>query len=255
MLKLIGKQNIEGMEFEGIEGGFGEGKRCMLVKDIARLHGKQVKYINKKIKDNRERFNNDIDIIDLKTGSPKELVLEMGFSKAEYGNANNIYLLSERGYSKLLKILEDDLAWEQYDKLVDGYFAMRGNQLSPQEQLALQLFNGGIDAITAHKKLLELETKPLLEKIVEDKPKVQIADERLLKNGCYTITEINRSLGLKRGRLTKWAKEQGYIHKTITEVNESGRPYFKIYDNGGYKAIGITEEGLSKIQENLENIK
>lgn len=132
MLKLIGKQNIEGMEFEGIEGGFGEGKRCMLVKDIARLHGKQVKYINKKIKDNRERFNNDIDIIDLKTGSPKELVLEMGFSKAEYGNANNIYLLSERGYSKLLKILEDDLAWEQYDKLVDGYFAMRGNQLSPR---------------------------------------------------------------------------------------------------------------------------
>lgn len=77
----------------------------------------------------------------------------------------------------------------------------------------------------------------------------------MLKNGCYTITEINRSLGLKRGRLTKWAKEQGYIHKTITEVNESGRPYFKIYDNGGYKAIGITEEGLSKIQENLENIK
>lgn len=102
----------------------------------------------------------------------------------------------------------------------------------------------------------EQEEKQLLEaKLQEQQPKVQIADERLSKNGCYTITEINRSLGLKRGRLTKWAKEQGYIHKTITEVNESGRPYFKIYDNGGYKAIGITEEGLSKIQENLENIK
>ena len=34
-------------------------------------------------------------------------------------------------------------------------------QLTPQEQLALQLFNGGIDAITAHKQLLELETKEL----------------------------------------------------------------------------------------------
>ena len=35
------------------------------------------------------------------------------------------YLLSERGYSKLLKLLDDDIAWEQYDKLVDGYFNMR----------------------------------------------------------------------------------------------------------------------------------
>ena len=33
-------------------------------------------------------------------------------------------------------------------------------QLTPQEQLALQLFNGGIDAITAHKQLLALETIP-----------------------------------------------------------------------------------------------
>ncbi|WP_455822402.1 hypothetical protein [Clostridium butyricum] len=30
--------------------------------------------------------------------------------------SKNIYLLSERGYSKLLKILEDDVAWEQYEK-------------------------------------------------------------------------------------------------------------------------------------------
>lgn len=159
--------------------------------------------------------------------------------------------------AKELSMVENNDLGKQFRKyFIDCEKKLRSqNSLTPQEQLALQLFNGGLDAITAHQKLLELETKPLLEKIEEQQPKVQIADERLSKNGCYTITEINRSLGLKRGRLTKWAREQGYIHKTITEVNESGRPYFKIYDNGGYKAIGITEEGLSKIQENLENIK
>lgn len=203
MLKLIGKQNIEGMEFEGIEGGFGEGKKCMLVKDIARLHNQPLYEINRRINNNRDRFKDGVDIIDCLNGSEpfRNFAKDNGFIGSN--RTKNVYILSERGYSKLLKILEDDLAWEQYDKLVDGYFAMRGNQLSPQEQLALQLFNGGIDAITAHQKLLELETKPLLEKIEEDKPKVQIADERLLKNGCYTITEINRSLGLKRGKLTK----------------------------------------------------
>ena len=40
-------------------------------------------------------------------------------------------------------------------------------ELRPQEQLALQLFNGGIDAITAHKQLLALETKELNERIIE----------------------------------------------------------------------------------------
>ena len=32
---------------------------------------------------------------------------------------------SERGYAKLLKLLEDDLAWEKYGELLDGYFHMR----------------------------------------------------------------------------------------------------------------------------------
>ncbi|MCG0891507.1 phage anti-repressor protein [Lactiplantibacillus plantarum] len=53
------------------------------------------------------------------------LFSQYGCTKAQWGNANNIYLLSERGYSKLLKILEDDKAWEIYDQLVDNYFNMR----------------------------------------------------------------------------------------------------------------------------------
>ena len=46
-------------------------------------------------------------------------------------------------------------------------------QLSPQEQLALQLFNGGIDAITAHKQLLALETKELNERIIEQQETIE----------------------------------------------------------------------------------
>lgn len=73
--------------------------------------------------------------------------MELGFSKQAFNQSNNIYLLSERGYSKLLKILEDDFAWEQYDKLVDGYFNMREQAIKnpfPQMQnldLANQMMN------------------------------------------------------------------------------------------------------------------
>ncbi|SEM39008.1 hypothetical protein SAMN05216431_10236 [Ligilactobacillus sp. WC1T17] len=51
--------------------------------------------------------------------------MDSGFTQNQINASNNIYLLSERGYAKLLKILEDDKAWEIYDELVDNYFNMR----------------------------------------------------------------------------------------------------------------------------------
>ncbi|WP_076634551.1 ORF6N domain-containing protein [Lactiplantibacillus plantarum] len=124
-LKVIGREHIGKYEFTGIEGGFGKNKKAMLVKDIAKIHGRLVKEINKLIKQNSQRFKNGVDLIDLKQVISNNLFSQYGFTKAQWGNANNIYLLSERGYSKLLKILEDDKAWEIYDQLVDNYFNMR----------------------------------------------------------------------------------------------------------------------------------
>ena len=64
-LKVLGKEKVGNFEFTGIEGGFGEDKKAMLVKDIATIHGKTVKVINQAINMNRARFKDGIDIIDL----------------------------------------------------------------------------------------------------------------------------------------------------------------------------------------------
>ena len=141
-VRVNGLVNVKGMKFHDIEGGFGEGKKAMLVKEIAEIHGRELRVINQNIERNKSRFKEGVDIVDLKsiTQSDRDLLNELGFSNSSIANANNIYLLSERGYSKLLKILEDDFAWEQYDKLVDGYFNMRGQAklLSTEEMLELQ---------------------------------------------------------------------------------------------------------------------
>lgn len=126
-LKVIGKQDVAGIHFTGIEGGFGENKKAMLVKDVAHIHGKEVRVINQNIERNRKRFKDGIDILDMKsaiTQSDSEIT-EYGFTQNAWNASKSIYLLSERGYAKLLKILEDDTAWELYDKLVDCYFGMR----------------------------------------------------------------------------------------------------------------------------------
>ena len=124
-LKILGTEKIGSFEFTGIEGGFGEDKKAMLVKDIAEIHNRPVFKVNELINRNRKRFKDEIDVIDLKENNFAIFLKDSGFTQNQINASNNIYLLSERGYAKLLKILEDDKAWEIYDELVDNYFNMR----------------------------------------------------------------------------------------------------------------------------------
>lgn len=57
----------------------------------------------------------------------------------------------------------------------------------------------------------EAEARRALEsKIKEDEPKVALADKRLDKKGCLSITDATQSLNLKKGYITKWAKAKGF---------------------------------------------
>ena len=110
-LQIKGTQNFLGKEIPVIEGGFGEGQKVMLVKTIAEIHEVKVKEINKLINNNRDEFDNEIDILDLKTGDYKEPVLENNLlTKAEWGNSKNIYLLSEQGYYALVTLMKTEKA-------------------------------------------------------------------------------------------------------------------------------------------------
>ena len=222
-VKVNGLVNIEGMKFHDIEGGFGEGKKAMLVKEIAEIHGRELKDINRNINNNRKRFTDGLDIIDLKVGEYKSLSLELGYTNQSYANANNIYLLSERGYAKLLKILEDDFAWEQYEKLVDGYFNMRGqalntSELSPELQMFKQIFD------TVAKQQLEAkETKRIA---LEADSKAEEAKEEI--QAIRDVVAINS---------TNWRKETSTLISKIA---------LKL---GGYENINLLREESYKILE------
>lgn len=128
-LKIKGKQKFMNLEIPVIEGGFGEDKKCMTDKTISEIHNQPNFKIRERIKDNIKRFREDIDIIDLKvirdTDDNLELLQTLGYSKMQISKADNIFLLSERGYSKLIKIMDTDLAWEIHDKIMDEYFTMK----------------------------------------------------------------------------------------------------------------------------------
>ena len=118
----------------------------------------------------------------------------LNFQESTYVNPRGkvypCYVLNDKG---MLQILNKESAFVRYktteliEELKEENARLQQQlqnnrpQLTPQEQLALQLFNGGIDAITAHKQLLELETKELTNTIEEQKPFVAIAKERIVK--------------------------------------------------------------------------
>lgn len=74
-LKVLGTEKIGKIEFAGIESGFGESKKAMLVRDIALIHSTTVKRLNELINRNRKRFKDGIDIIDLKQNERFKVVL------------------------------------------------------------------------------------------------------------------------------------------------------------------------------------
>lgn len=224
-IKIIGKQSIAGFSFTGIEGGFGEGKKAMLVKEIADIHEQPLKEINRRINTNINRFKFGSDIIDLKNGGFEPPLLELGFSSRDISISNNIYILSERGYAKLLKILEDDKAWELYDQFVDGYFNMRSkldtSQLSPE----LQMFNKLFNTLASQ----ELEQKQLKTEMEQTRSEVK---------------EIREIVALNS---RDWRKDVNQILNDIAKKH-GGYDQYKIIRNESYQVLEQRANALLNIR-------
>lgn len=220
-LKVIGKEHIGQYEFTGIEGGFGEGKRAMTVKDIAPIHGQTVSNINLLIKRNRKRFKDGVDIIDLKQGDFAIVLSKSGFTQNQINATKNIYLLSERGYSKLLKILEDDTAWDIYDQLVDSYFNMRQ---------AIQKDSYMIDN-PVERAQRWIEERKAYEKAAV---KADYFDKQMHNPGLLTATVIAKEYGKSAVWLNRYLEKLGVVYRQgknwIIKQKYAGKGYMG-YDN------------------------
>lgn len=187
----------------------------MLVKDIALIHDRPVKAINQAIERQLNRFKNGIDILDLKVENFAVTLSDLGFNQGQINASKHIYLLSERGYAKLLKILEDDKAWEIYDELVDNYFNMRyiiQKQDSYMITDPVQRAKRWIEEQEEHQVKLDEEVRK--NEILQ--PKALFADSVAASHTTILIGELAKILrgnGINIGanRLFQWMRDQGYL--------------------------------------------
>lgn len=256
-LKVLGTEKIGKFEFTGIEGGFGEGKKAMLVKDIALIHGRPVKAINQAIERQLNRFKNGIDILDLKVENFAVTLSDLGFNQGKINASKHIYLLSERGYAKLLKILDDDKAWDIYDELVDNYFNMRvaikenNPAIVNQERLKIMKDNSATRrANMLYKIAMATDSNSSKQQLLARAAK-EITGEMIIpvmKEKEYSATDIAKKLGTTATMVGKTANKLG-LKAEQPGQNEYGRwtnsksrysdkevPQW-LYTEAGYKAI------------------
>jgi hypothetical protein len=143
---MKGRTELFGISVPNLYGGFGENQKVMLAKTIAEIHGRELFKINELINNNRERFRDGEHVIDLKNN--KEVAILLKDSEIMTQNAinasTNIFLLSQRGYIRLLKIMDDDIAWEKWDVIEREYFDLKEQQTETMSQLEIMVHSAQI---------------------------------------------------------------------------------------------------------------
>lgn len=195
-----------------------------------------------------------IENLTAENSAVKNLFIESTYIN-ERGRSYKSYNITRDGFSLLVMGFTGKKALEWKLKYIEAFNLME----KKIKELAIQQDSYMIEnpAERARRWAEEYEEKMRLQATVEEqKPKVAIADTRLEKKGCYSLTDVTKSLHLKRGQITRWARKQGYLHKKLSEVNKKGESFFKVYSSDGiHNQIGVTDSGLSCINRNLEEIK
>ena len=273
-LKILGQEKVGNFEFTGIEGGFGEGKKSMLVKDIAEIHKRSSKVINQAINMNIKRFRAGVDILDLKASNFEVNLIDLGFTQNAINRSNNIYLLSERGYSKLLKILEDDTAWEIYDQLVDNYFAMRqsiqseNKALLADKRLEIMEQNAATRRAQLMYKIAMATKSQRHRELMLNRAGKELVGEMVIpamevESVEYTASEVAEKLGvLSKAGKPYPAKVGEYANRISLKAEQPGQNEYGrwIISKSKYSAKEVAqwvyfEAGVQKLKEYLELIK
>lgn len=256
-LKVLGTEKVGKIEFTGIEGGFGEGKKAMLAKDVALIHGQLVGNINRIVNNNRKWFEDGVDVIDLLNASDafRNFAKEQGLITSN--RVQNIYLFSERGYSMLVKFMSDEKATQIYKQLLNNYFNMRvaikenKPSLVTQERLAIMKDNSATRrANMLYKIAMATDSNSSKQQLLARAAK-EITGEMtipIMKEKEYSAGDIAKKLGTTATMVGRTANRLG-LKAEQPGQNEYGRwtnsksrysdkevPQW-LYTEAGYKAI------------------
>jgi len=207
-----------GIKIPVIEGGFGEDCRIVTANGIANIHGMELKEVNKSInrlvaKDRLKEKTDYVDILSQVNSLPMNIETTFGIKPEYLSRTKNIYILSERGYSKLIKAMDDDKSWDVMEEFVDSYFNLRQavkESISEKDKAILAIVNSqsDLEKALAIKEYEDAVTKPL--QLEVDRYSRFLCE----KTGCLTKSELATKLDCKPQTLAVKLKKANVYTKT-----------------------------------------
>ena len=172
---------------------------------------------------------------------------------------NCLYLWTKRGASRHCKMLGTEKAWDMFDSLEENYFNPKLSQLTRKEELQLQILNGsGTEQIGALKEYEQVLTKPLLEKIEEDKPKVSAYERFINSDFTYTATALKGIFGFPSAvAMNKKLNELKLIYKPgnskkWTVYKDTPKKWYKVLATEFGDTLKWTSAGILGIADLLD---
>jgi hypothetical protein len=101
-----------------------KGQRVLLTKQIAKYYETDENNIQVNFKRNKDKFIEGVHYFKLNSSDIKEFVLQLtNFDLQISAKTRSLMLWTEKGCMLIAKSLRTDKAWEQYNYLVEYYFA------------------------------------------------------------------------------------------------------------------------------------
>lgn len=170
-----------------------------------------------------------------------EMFLESSYPSR--GKEYKFYEMNRDGFSLLCMGFTGKKALEWKLKYIEAFNSMEdrllaSNNLTEEERLKLQLFSKNPSEVaSAHNKLVDLATAPLISTIEEQKPKAEFHDTVRSTNNSISIGKfsgvVQNNPKLKkfgRNNMFKWFRENGYL---CTSEDLKNKPTQKAL-SGGY---------------------
>lgn len=240
-------------EFTRLVGGFSNDSPIITTKQIAELMGYENSIVNRTIKRNFDSFEEDVDILDLKSAMP-EWQNEIGYTKNAYNASKNVYILSRSGFLLYLKFAEGDKAVEIYKDFLEDYFQTKAEnehmKLGIHEQIEKwkekKAFAFGMSIMSqsdddkvkylneveeANTQILELEKIVSKEEVVKSlQSKIHMSELIENTDGHFDIGNFAKIIGVEglgRNNLFKWLREQKILQSNNIPYQKY-MDYFKV---------------------------
>lgn len=202
--------------------------RVLTTQQIADAYGTNTDVISRNFTNNKDRYTEGKHFICL-TGNELKEAKANGKIYGLPQNANKFYLWTEKGAFLHAKSLNNDIAWDVYDRLVDNYFNKDQNEIPKDYPTALRAYADALE----RKQELEEKNKFLLTENERMKPKEEFFDAVTDSKDAIDIGQVSKVLnfpGIGRNKLFEILRNNGIL-------KQNNEPYQKYIDCGYFRVI------------------